>query len=275
MSEASSSSSSGSSSRSPSPVAESPSKPASTSRLNTVDTTHYNPPPSYLPSLLASSSDVLTYEQLVEAKASGKQLWTIKVPEGVDLKDLQGLKIKVPAKQNSSDRPILATLKTSSSRTKGEKKRPRPDNDVDTFHLYSVSGSNGLSEDAKNAQSGLKGKAAKKQGEKSQLIDEGEEGGDAAGAVVSGGGRHMKALRAYVPKSTSSAKQQQKGRESLVVAAPMAFSNHLEFVMAPPQPAPVSGEGEEQTNRFTTPKVEVPAHIETKGRKLRELKGYL
>ncbi|CAO1616299.1 unnamed protein product [Sympodiomycopsis kandeliae] len=251
-SSSSSGSGSASSSRSPSPSVSLTN--SSTQRLNpsnnTSNTSSYIPPPLYEP---ASFSDALTLEDIKSASSKGKQIWTIKIPDGVHPSLLEGLVFDLPpTSSSSSGSSSLGSLKTSTrDPTTGEKKSS------EVYHLYHSNPSQPVQDEAKNAKPGLKGKKAKKQGDKSQLVQEQEQQQE----VGEGNnlGAHMNGLRAYVAVPG--------GKPGQISAAPLPISHHLEFVLATPDATTSSKHKKEH-------KVESDPEPRPTTSKLRELKGY-
>lgn len=253
----SSSVASSSSSRSSSPeVAEASSSSAPTQRLqtNTANTSRYIPPLNYQHAQFPTSSgrdfkDLRAPSQTgssSKSQSQGKQVWIIKIPDGVDPSQLDGLKVSLPDR-TASDKP-LATL------TNKRKEANGPVKDVYQLFGSSASAKHELPSDARNPQSGLKKSKAKRDGEKSQLVEEAE--GQERSDGKEGYAGHMSGIRAYIPVAGS--------REGLVSAAPVPIAQHLEFVMAPPavkneeSSSSVKAQGKKKTTK-----------------KLRELSGYL
>lgn len=253
----SSSAASSSSSRSSSPeVAEASSSSAPTQRLqpNTANTSRYIPPLNYQHAQFPASSgrdfkDLRAPSQTGSSSkgpSQGKQVWIIKIPDGVDPSQLDGLKVSLPDR-TASDKP-LATLTNKRKEAGGHVK--------DVYQLFgsSASANNDLPSDARNPQTGLKKSKARRDGEKSQLVEEAE--GQERSDGKEGYAGHMSGIRAYMSVAGS--------KEGLVTAAPVPIVQHLEFVMAPPV---VKNEDSSSSTK--------PQGKPKTATKLRELSGYL
>ncbi|CAO1631202.1 unnamed protein product [Jaminaea pallidilutea] len=247
MSDSESSSSAGSSSsgsqRSASPAGyQSQPAPSSTSKLanskssnNTASSIYYEGPDHYQRSQF-DLSDASVARNFV-LKQANKQLWTFKLPEGMDASQLDGVKFKLPPRSSqasssssssvSMGEPLVSlSLVTASSRHSQPRKQDR-------YQLHSVplSSSRRLHPEAHNAQAGLTAREAKKQGEKSQLIDEEAEPEQSAQMEDQVLGASLSEMYVYVPAEGAVG----GSKKDNIVRAPLPITQHFEFVFAGPQ----------------------------------------
>lgn len=148
--------------------------------------------------------DDLSASSLKNATRDGKQLWIIKVPEDVHPSLLDGLVFDVPDVVNESKgKGKKASSKGGSNGSLGSLKISRRDEETgekqskDVYRLFhsTVKSTADIDQDAKNAKAGLSSKKAKKDGSKSQLVSE-QEDGKVDGS--DGFAAHMTGLRAYL-----------------------------------------------------------------------------
>ncbi|CAO1618320.1 unnamed protein product [Parajaminaea phylloscopi] len=259
----SSSESSASGSRSPSPVATSSRPgPSSTQRLNeenTRDTVHYLGPTDYEQSNLlsksaSSSSRVLEHGALkgaVDSK-SDQQLWLFKLPDGVELADLDGLTINL----DGSDAKV-GTVKVAGKDAQSGLKRK------DRYSVVSIAGSaSRTTSEARNAKAGHSAAKARKEGEKSQLVDVEDTDSNAQDGL----GGHMRHLQVYVPSS-------RKASTGLVMASPMPISRRFE-VLLDTEDAVEAPRSESRSGGPLEPLQADPSEYRRRGRNLRQLQGF-
>lgn len=233
----SSSGSSASGSASPPPPSATPS--SSRPRKSQSSATHeYEPPEGY--SLSDLSGSALQHDALANGD---KQVWLFKLPEGVNAADLDGLKLNVGKKTRA------ASLR----------------NKEDAYRLVEAKGSSPASQDARNAQAGhLEGKA-KREGKKSQLVDQEEDDdGAAASSSTVAPGAYL-----YLPTGPRSVGQLRQSK--------MPIARRFELLLDVSAPAASTADEQEtssskktKTNGAKTPAEARMASIE----KHRRLKGY-
>lgn len=270
--ESSSASASSSSSRSPSPAANpivaGSSSLAGSQRLNdgnTRNTAHYVAPTGYEACDLVEgkNSNAIIYEELKNSvdSGSGRQIWLFKLPEGVDASRLHGTTLQL----DSSSSKVGSLKITRQEIATGVKLR-------DHYSIVSAASSKkSLSADGRNAKAGESAAKARKEGEKSQLVDLEDENlaTDAQAAI----GAHMTNLHVYLPSTRSSSK-----KKGTVVASPIPIARRFEVLLDPKAPiastSASAGVSESSSAQISGPLQADPSEYRRRGQRMRKLQGY-